>query len=280
MREFKQEDEEKICNLYEQQGETLYFISQIYHCRTEAIKAVLNKYQIKIKTKGRSKNRLLKENYFKIIDCEEKAYWLGILFSDGSIVLDPTGKRYPQISLQLKLSDKELIEHFRQTICAGGKITYDKRQGKECTALKFRSKIMAEDLSKYGIIPKKTYLTKHLPIVPSNFLKDFLRGLLDGDGSIYQETKSLKYRIDFCSYHQSICEEFRNLCNTFLDKKNTNIIANYDSAYHIRFNDQNSVKQLATALYKDNKIALARKYQMAKNIYEDNNEEDIVYSDH
>lgn len=280
MREFNQTDEENICNLYEQKGETLTFISQIYHCRTEAIKAVLTKYQIKIKTKGQSKNRLLKEDYFKIIDCEEKAYWLGMLFSDGSVVLDSTGKRHPQISLQLKISDKELIEKFRQELCAGGKITYDKRKGKETACLRFRNKTMAEDLSKYGIIPQKTYLTKHLPDISKEFLKDFLRGLLDGDGSIYQETKSQKYRVDFCSYHQSICEEFRNLCNTFLTKKNTNIIANYGTAYHIRFNDQKTVKQLVTALYKGNKIALARKYQMAKNIYEDNNEEDIVYSDH
>lgn len=56
---------------------------------------------------------------------------------------------------------------------------------------------MANDLAKFGIIPNKTYLTNHLPEVPKKFLKDFLRGLLDGDGSIYQETKTKNIELIF-----------------------------------------------------------------------------------
>ena len=279
MREFNLNDQKEICKMYTEDGNTLSFISQKFHCRTETIKNVLILNNIEIKRRGSAKNRTLNEHFFETIDSEEKAYFLGLLFADGNITNDTSRKRNPTIRLQLKLSDQKLIEDFRKTINGSGAITYDKREKKEAACFSFRSKIMADDLSKYGIIPNKTYLTKHLPEIPNEFLKDFLRGLLDGDGSIYQETKSKKFRIDFCSYHQSICQEFRTLCNTFLDKENTNTIANYGTAYHIRFNDQNSVKQLATVLYKGNKVALARKYEMAKLIYEDNSEEDIVYSD-
>lgn len=280
MRQFDEQTEKEICFLYDKNGETLSFLSQKYHCRTDAIKAVLLKYNIKMKPKGTSKNRLLKEDFFENIDMPEKAYFLGLLFADGFIVHDKARKRNPMIGIMLKLSDKDILEQFRNILQANGKITYDKRGKKECARFSFRNKKMASDLAKYGIIQNKTYLTKHLPKVPNEFLRDFIRGLVDGDGSIYQETKSKKYRIDFCSHYQSICEDFRQLCNTFLDKPNTNVIKNYGSAYHIRFNDQSSVKQLATVLYKGNTIALARKYEMAKRIFEDNNEEDIVYSDH
>lgn len=279
MRIFNKEDELKICKMYQEEGKTKEFIRKYFHCRNEAINNVLNNYNIPTKKKGLSKNRLLKENFFEVIDTEEKAYFLGLIFTDGNVSLDK-GNRSPQIKLGLKISDIEILEKFKEVLNISSELLYDKRKNKECAIISFRNQRMANDLAKYGIIPNKTYLTKHLPSVPDKFLKDFLRGLLDGDGSIYQETKSKKFRIDFCSYHYSICEEFRNLCNLFLNRKNTNKIANYGTAYHIRLNDQKSVKQLATVLYRDSKVSLARKQLLAEKLFENNSEEDIVYSDH
>lgn len=66
--------------------------------------------------------------------------------------------------------------------------------------------------------------------------------------------------------------------NNFITNKCTNKIANYGTAYHIRLNEQNSVKQLITALYKDAAVSIARKQEKANLICEDNEEEDIVYS--
>lgn len=279
MRTFKPEEEKEICTLYQKEGYSLTLIRQKYHCRIEAIKAVLAKYNVKIKKQGQSKNRLVNENFFEAIDSEEKAYFLGLIFTDGSITND--NKRSPMFRLQLKISDVEILEKLRQCLNIHSQLIYDKRAGKECVTLCLRNKKIANDLAKYGIVQNKTYITKHLPKIPEIYEKDFLRGLLDGDGSIYQETTSKKYRIDFCSYHQSICEEFRNLCNKYIKNINKNTIANYGTAYHIRFNIQEDVKQLATALYKDSNYYLARKYALAEKLFiEDKSEEDIVYSDH
>lgn len=280
MRQFNLDTEKEICEKYSQESMTITFLAQNYHCRTEAIKNVLIKYNIPIKRKGLSKNRLLKEDYFENIDTEEKAYFLGLLFTDGSVVPDPSGKRSPSITISLKVSDIDILEKLRNEINMHSKISYDKRKNKECAVIKFRSKKMANDLAKYGIIPQKTYKTKHLPNnIPSNFIIPFMRGLLDGDGSIFQ-MKSGNYTIDFCSYHKSICEDFRNLCNQFLDEPVTTKIENYGTAYHFRINKKRLIKQLATVLYKDSSISLARKYARASVLFEDNNEEDIVYSDH
>ena len=49
IRTFDEKTEKEICNLYQEEGQTLVSISRIYHCRTEAIKAVLTKYNIQIK---------------------------------------------------------------------------------------------------------------------------------------------------------------------------------------------------------------------------------------
>lgn len=280
MRQFDFNIEQEICKKYRQEGMTITFLARNYHCRNEAIKNVLVKYNIPIKRKGLSKNRLLKEDYFENIDSEEKAYFLGLFFTDGSIIPDPSGKRFPSIAISLKMSDINILEKLREEINMHSNLLYDKRKNKECAVLRFRSKKMADDLSKYGIVPLKTYKTKHLPNnIPPEFKIPFIRGLLDGDGSIYQQ-KNKNYRIDFCSYHKSICEDFKNLCNQLLDEPVTTTIENYGTAYHFRINKKKLVEQLATVLYKDCKISIARKYEMASKLFEDNNEEDIVYSDH
>lgn len=279
IRTFNEEIEKEICKLYQEDGQTLTFLRQKYHCRIEAIKNVLNKYNISVRKRGTTKNKNIREDFFDNIDSEEKAYFLGLLFTDGNVQSDKTEKRSPQIRIQLKISDIKILQDFRTILNIQSKITYDKRKNKECAVLSFRNKHIADSLSKYGVVPNKTYLTKHLPDIPEQFKIHFLRGLLDGDGSIYQE-KNGKFRIDFCSYHQSICEDFRQMCNSLLDENNTNRIENYGTAYHIRFSKQSIVKQLATVLYKESKISLARKYSLAERIFEDKSEEDIVYSDH
>lgn len=253
------------------------FLAQFYHCRIEAIRNVLIQNNVKIRKKGQTKNRLVKEDYFEKIDTEEKAYFLGLLFSDGYVKKDE--KRSPMIGISLKVSDKDILEKLRNELNITSKLSYDKREKKEAAILSLRNEKLANDLEKYGIIPNKTYLTKHLPEVPKKFLRHFLRGLVDGDGTIYKNKKG-QWSIELCSYHQSICQDFQDLCLSFLDEQNRTKIANYGTAYHVKFGRKLQVRQLATALYKDSKVYLTRKYELAKQIFEDNNEDDIVYSDH
>lgn len=274
MRAFTKEEQNEICNMYVKQGLTINFIRQKFHCRHEAIKNVLILNNISIKKGPVSKNRLLKEDFFENIDNEEKAYLLGLFFTDGNITLD--SKRSPNIRLELKQSDIDLLIQIKDILNIGSKLIYSKRENKETVTIAFRSKKMAEDLAKFGIVPNKTYKTKNLPIVPNEYKKHFIRGLIDGDGSIYY---SKGWKIDFCSYHKTICEDFKNLINSFLGQEINTKIANYGTAYHCRINKKILVKQLATVLYKDSKISLARKYRLAMAILEDKTDEDIVYSD-
>ena len=274
MRTFSIEEQKEICDMYINQGLTMDFIRRKFHCRSEAVRSILISNDIKIKKRALSKNRLFKEDFFEKIDCEEKAYLLGLFFSDGSITLDK--KRSPNIRLELKISDVDLLLKIKELLNIGSKLIYNKRKGKETVTLSIRNSKMANDLSKYGIIPNKTYLTKNLPLIPEEFEKHFLRGLIDGDGSIYY---SKGWKIDFCSYHYQICEDFKKLSNKYLNVNNNTKIANYGTAYHYRINKKNLVKQMATVLYKDSKISLARKYRLAMAILEDKTDEDIVYSD-
>ena len=100
----------------------------------------------------------MNEHFFKEINCEENAYFLGLLISDGNVFKDGTG-RQASISITLDLKDEYMLQKFKNVLSANTSISYD---GRGCGQIAVRSNIMAEDLAKYGVIPKKSYHT-YLP---------------------------------------------------------------------------------------------------------------------
>lgn len=273
MRIFNDEDQQEIIRLYSKEKMTLKFIRTKFACREEAIKNVLIKNNIPI-IKRRSKNKFLNEDYFSSIDTEEKAYILGLLFTDGNISLD--NKRQPNIRLSLKLSDVDILLKIKEELNLDCSLIYDKRENKECATLSFRSKKIADDLNNYNIIPNKTYLIKHLPKINEKFLSHFLRGLVDGDGSIYWNKKIKSWCIDFTNYNKEICEDFHNIINKLINKTNALSIKNYGSSFHVRWQSKKDSKKIMEVLYKNNNISIARKNRLANAILEDKSGEDIV----
>ena len=85
MRTFTENEEREICSLYKK-GKSKNYICKIYHCRLEAINNVLKNNNIKTRPFGLTKNLNIKEDFFEVIDSEEKAYFLGLLFTDGRLV--------------------------------------------------------------------------------------------------------------------------------------------------------------------------------------------------
>src|SRR5699024_9059045 len=53
-----------------------------------------------------------------------------------------------------------------------------------------RSEQMARDLYNHGVVKNKTYLTTRLrKTIPKELAKHYLRGLVDGDGSLYNSNE-------------------------------------------------------------------------------------------
>ena len=278
---FVSEDKKKdICYKYLKENWTIKLLTEKYALSRFVIKKILQENQIPIKRHTKRNRLFMKEDYFEKIDTEAKAYFLGLLFTDGNVFIGK--KEINQIALELTVRDVEILEKLKTELNTNNKITYRKNPNRsETVSLKFFSKKMVEDLSKYGIIPQKTKKTKHLPLdlIPDEFKRDFVRGLIDGDGSVFYHGENKKYLgVTFCSYSRNICEELKNICDSFIGvetnhkvftEKNKNIS-------RVTYTKQDVAKQLVTVLYKGSNYYLTRKYNLAKIVFESKDEEDIV----
>ena len=107
---------------------------------------------------------------------DDSAYILGLLISDGSV--NTNG----QLSLYLKSSDKELVQEvYNRFVSNPGKLieTTNDRIG-----FCINNKTIVRDLAKFDVIPNKTYFDIKYPTLQYSHHVHFLRGLIDGDGTI------------------------------------------------------------------------------------------------
>lgn len=119
----------------------------------------------------------LDEAYFDVIDTPQKAYWLGLLMTDGCI-FEKRGKT-PRVCLTLKTEDEYLIEQFLLDLHCCKKIIHTK--GRRESSVQICSKRLCDALKSYGIVPRKTGAQS---FTCPNYPEAYLHGLIDGDGSI------------------------------------------------------------------------------------------------
>lgn len=167
------------------EGKSLRKISELTGFDRKKLSQMLKADGIQIKSRGMTTGRS-KYNHntdaFKVIDTEEKAYWLGFLYADGS-VYEPRG------TLELSLSEKDVnhLERFRDFISPEMDIKPRNVNGHLCYRLQLVSMEIVQDLIDKGCTPAKS-LTLQFPTeeqVPHHLLHHFMRGYFDGDGSIH-----------------------------------------------------------------------------------------------
>lgn len=158
-------------------------------------------YNIKMNSKGAS--IMKNDKFFDNIDSEIKAYLLGFLVADGSILIEPkkkNGKIYAynkRIAFCNSIDDLEIIELFHKYICPDNSISFSnnqigvKKRKIQCR-LKWSSPYMVDKLIEYGINKRKTYditFTFDFSILRTDeMIIHFLRGFFDGDGWVSKTT--------------------------------------------------------------------------------------------
>ena len=171
-----QEQIDGILSIYNVSKSTNKVI-ETYHYSNRFIAKVLRENNVSLR-KPHEMNRKhdVNEDFFDSIDTEEKAYFLGFLFSDGNV-----HTKYNTIALKLQLIDREILE--RLSILIMNKVhLYDSQKRNDCT-LRFSSLNIKNKLIALGCVPNKSLKLK-FPDIDPKLYSHFIRGYFDGDGSI------------------------------------------------------------------------------------------------
>jgi len=162
-----------------------------------------NPIKIQLELRGfviKQRRHEVTEGYFKVVDSEEKAYWLGFLAADGCIRrrVNKEGKtRGDSIALKLSVMDEKHMEKFRDSICPTAKIYYQTcktvtKKGNDSYSdtcnLGINGNELVQDIIKLGVGPRKTF-TVGKPNIDEKYYRDFIRGFFDGDGCCYINKK-------------------------------------------------------------------------------------------
>jgi len=110
----------------------------------------------------------------------ELAYAIGLITTDGCLSNNGRG-------IIIRSSDTQLLETFKKCLNLSNKIeeTFNNGWAKRPSyRIQFGNVQLYRWLLKIGLTPRKTYTIGKLKI-PDEYFRDFLRGHLDGDGSVW-----------------------------------------------------------------------------------------------
>lgn len=164
-------------------------IKEKYKIGVKSFKKILKEFNIENTTRlidYNTRKYNVNHDYFKEINTEDKAYFLGLLASDGHI--SNGYKKYITISL----TDLEVIKSFKKSLDAEHPIETKTGRQKHHQAqyrIVICSNRLIENIEKYNLCGNKSHRT-HIPEqIQQNLIKHFIRGYFDGDGCIWMDKR-------------------------------------------------------------------------------------------
>lgn len=185
------------------------------------------------------------------ITTREESYWFGFIIGDGSL-----SRGRNRLNITLQPGDRGHLVKL-QSFFGGGRIVPVLRK---YHAYIIENKRLANNLRAIGLTPNKTFtITKD--IIPDVYTMDFLRGLLDADGSIYVDfptvllrwngTESMMYGIrEYLSGHM------KRLPKVWNDR----------TTYCFGVGGRHKVEKLASLLWNQPPVYLDRKYETVQSL--------------
>ena len=226
---------------------------------------------------------LIDENYFDNIDTAEKAYFLGLLYADGS-----NQPRINRVELSLNQRDKDIIIKLSKKIQYGeNSVRYYSRNGGygkcDIAQLTLINNHLSSRLAELGCGPRKTFKITFPEWLEYNLIRHFTRGYFDGDGClvIYERRinknktksgkgslyKSAEFNIVATKMFIDGLSKKLDLMNipfsvsTRHKEKNTNTRT-------LRVHGNLNIRKICDWLYKDSSVHLNRKFLKYKELCE------------
>jgi hypothetical protein len=251
---------EYIIQQFVVEGKTQKEIAEVLGKSEHSISYLIRKYGIQRNSKNKRLKYSYDEQYFSKWSAN-MAYSLGFLICDGYVI--DTG-RVRWIGVDIQERDRSILEFIRDQLDSRIPITervrIDKRTNigpSKQVSLKFGSKAIIEDIATMGVFKNKTG-KEFVVEVPKEFIPDYLRGIVDGDGNIYVgKTKSggSQFSINIYSASESFLTDLKEKYmfgyGTIVKKK---------TIYVLRIFRKNEVVEILKYIYNGN-FCLERKYK-------------------
>lgn len=185
-------------------------LARKYNCTRQYIAKLMNKYGINRRDKATARNLAVskgkvahtrEDKFGNVVSVNLKshtfnkaffkswspdmAYVLGVIYTDGC--LDGKLSRF-----SVSQKEPELLEKCLRLMESDAKIVFTEKRGIAGAIHHFDvyGKSIIEDLLKFGLKPNKS-LTLEFPEIPLPYVRHFIRGCWDGDGSVYLEKNDL-----------------------------------------------------------------------------------------
>ena len=222
-------------------------------------------------------------NYFDEIDTPDKAYWIGFIWCDGSIIKRQKTTNFVEYCLKIDLQDKDFehlckfkkclnSEHPIKRYCCNSTFIKNASICRIDIYNKYFGKLLYD---KYKIVPNRYDCFAIINSVPLQYSRDFIRGCLDADGSFSRYVHNGKYKYNVQFGGSKILLDY--IIHILYDN---HIIVNDEHKYHKRHKENDKDGNFLTVyfsgrkqfynilewLYKDSDIFLDRKYEKFINI--------------
>jgi hypothetical protein len=210
------------------------------------------------------------QDFFSIIDSEEKAYWLGFIAADGSVSINPSNNSC-EVAIKLQGNDAEHLKKFNKAISGNVPVTtgerpnpFDPSKTYKYAEIRLYSQTMAHDLEKYNIHPNKS-LDIEPPKSLNNtlFMPHYIRGYYDGNGCVIQNGAYIS--CDFTTGSASMAKALQAI----LAKNNirSSIYQERLNTYRIRMHGLQNCDNFLRYIYTGASVWLDRKYTKKERLY-------------
>lgn len=201
------------------------------------------------------KKNTVDENFFNDFS-EKSTYILGFIFADGNVSWDPK-KSYRSLTITASEKDKKHLEMIRNTLSSTKPLLYSSKT--KSYRLIANSKKLCLKLMRLGVIPKKSLVVR-FPKIPRGQIKHFIRGVIDGDGTIryVKRERSPYFEITISSGSRKFCVGLYKTIKENIGIE-THIKKIGKNTYVLRYTCSRGIK-LAKFIYSDANIFLERKY--------------------
>lgn len=263
------EDVRLAYSIYEK-GYSSKYVANIFNVDLKTILRGFRRHGYEVRSNKVNSRRfhINNENYFKNIDTEDKSYWLGLIYADGYISI----KKYNQKMFGISLTERDIDILHKLNKCLDSsypiriyKPTNSYYNSKNYGRLLVTSEIIVDDLIRHGVMESKTNILKR-PKIEYNLIRHFIRGYLDGDGSIKisnnnkgrkEFTVSFTGTDDILLYIANYLKDNNlvNRINKLSKRKEGQIVSNIDYGGNIQ------AQRILDHLYINSDLYIERKYK-------------------